>query len=103
MSDLIMLILVLLTLAGSLSYARKRKSWVVGLWALPLGYLAVYYTLHCLNLTWFEDDADLRERWFRPGLGFLLAFVTIFLLNGRVNDTLDKLALVAKNLWKKSS
>lgn len=97
--DVIMFVLTVAMMLGALAYGRRKQSYVVAMWALPLAWIAVFYGLLVWGPCSFQNDMMLRVSLFRPGqFGFGL-LVCVFLFNGRVNESINRVLGYGERIW----
>ncbi len=88
-TDTLMALASFASLIGAAFYAFRKHDYLVAAWMLPLLWIAIFYTVIATGCA-LDSDAELRVILYRPGMFFLLVFMTLHFFNGRVNRAIEK-------------
>ena len=99
--DSFMLLASIMALAAALAYGKRKCSYIVAMWALPLFWIALYYGAMSFRAEPIYSSLELRMALFRPGHLFLPPLITAFLLNGKLNQLIDQAVTRWTNLSKR--
>ena len=99
LSDALMLLAVIVTMGAALHFARRKRDYLVAAWVGPLLWLAAYYAILLFEVDPVHDNPELRMFVYRPGMLLMLLFVTLHLLNGKINLLIDRVHARMKRWW----
>lgn len=87
-SDWLMGAAALVAAGAAVRYGIRKHSYIAGMWALPLAEMGAYYVMLAVN--WKVGDLHWRHSLYRYGQFTLLVLVSVYLLNGHVNRSIDR-------------